>query len=201
MLKDAPDVLNNQYLKRFPEFQQFLGKNVDSEQQSDADENTPEDTFAEAFEKMNDNLADEILDEVMRISPVAFEKMILDLFAKMGYGAFENAGRTTSITGDEGIDGIIMEDKLGFDLIYIQAKNGIGIKLLEDQKFKALWEQLPAKFSSHAIAYAQTQHIILIDGRKLANLMMEYNFGVTVKKTFAIKAIDTDVFNEYNDEN
>ena len=71
---------------------------------------------------MNDNLADEILDEVIRISPVAFEKMILDLLAKMGYGAFENAGRTTSITGDEGIDGIIMEDKLGFDLIYIQAK-------------------------------------------------------------------------------
>lgn len=65
-----------------------MGKNVDSEQQSDTDENTPEDTFAEAFEKMNDNLADEILDEVMRISPVAFEKMILDLLAKMGYGAF-----------------------------------------------------------------------------------------------------------------
>lgn len=155
VLKDAPDVLNNQYLKRFPEFQQFLGKNVDSEQQSDADENTPEDTFAEAFEKMNDNLADEILDEVMRISPVAFEKMILDLFAKMGYGAFENAGRTTSITGDEGIDGIIMEDKLGFDLIYIQAKNGIGIKLLEDQKFKALWEQLPEKVEKDCLLRRQ----------------------------------------------
>lgn len=212
VLKDAPDVLNNQYLKRFPEFQQFLGKNVDSEQQSDTDENTPEDTFAEAFEKMNDNLADEILDEVMRISPVAFEKMILDLLAKMGYGAFENAGRTTSITGDEGIDGIIMEDKLGFDLIYIQAKKWDRDKTVgrpEIQSFvgaiagkggKGLFVTT-AKFSSHAIAYVQTQHIILIDGRKLANLMMEYNFGVTVKKTFAIKAIDTDVFNEYNDEN
>lgn len=189
-----------------------MGKNVDSEQQSDADENTPEDTFAEAFEKMNDNLADEILDEVMRISPVAFEKMILDLLAKMGYGTFENAGRTTSITGDEGIDGIIMEDKLGFDLIYIQAKKWDRDKTVgrpEIQSFvgaiagkggKGLFVTT-AKFSSHAIAYAQTQHIILIDGRKLANLMMEYNFGVTVKKTFAIKAIDTDVFNEYNDEN
>lgn len=79
----------------------------------------------ESFKKINDSLADDLLSEVVKLFPVSFERMFIDLLSKMGYGAFENAGRTTATSGDEGIDDIIMEDKLGFNLIYIQAKNGI----------------------------------------------------------------------------
>ena len=147
----------------------------------------------------------------MKLSPTTFEQMVIDLLSKMGYGAFENAGKTTSITGDEGIDGIIMEDKLGFNLIYIQAKkwsldSTVGrpdvqnfVGAISGKGGKGLFVTT-AKFSKQASEYAKHQHIILIDGEKLVKLMIEHNFGVTVKKVFEIKAIDTDVFNEYLEE-
>ena len=128
----------------------------------------------------------------------------------MGYGAFENAGRTTAASGDEGIDGIIMEDKLGFSLIYIQAKKweqGSTVGRPAIQSFvgaisgkggKGLFVTT-TKFSKQAEDYARQQHIILIDGNKLARLMIEHNFCVSVKKVFEIKAIDTDAFNDYED--
>lgn len=129
----------------------------------------------------------------------------------MGYGAFENAGQTTPISSDEGIDGIIMEDKLGFDLIYIQAKKWDMNKTVgrpDVQKFvgaisgkggKGLFVTT-ANFTKQVIEYAKTQHIILIDGQKLARLMIEHNFGVSVRKIFEIKALDMDLFNEYCEE-
>ena len=125
VLKDNPAVIDNTYLMKFESFREF--QNGSSEIQSNkANTNditdTPDDTFEESFRKINKSLADDLLGEVMKLSPTTFEQMVIDLLSKMGYGAFENAGKTTSITGDEGIDGIIMEDKLGFNLIYIQAK-------------------------------------------------------------------------------
>ena len=126
----------------------------------------------------------------------------------MGYGSFENAGRVTAVSGDEGIDGIIMEDKLGFDLIYIQAKkwdlsSTVGrpaiqgfVGAITGKGGKGLFVTT-AKYSKQALEYADHQHVILIDGEKLVKLMIEHNFGVSVKKTFEIKAIDTDLFNEY----
>ena len=129
----------------------------------------------------------------------------------MGYGAFDNSGRTTPATGDEGIDGIIMEDKLGFDLIYIQAKKwdlSSSVGRPEIQKFvgaiagrggKGLFVTT-AKYSNPAKDYAALQHIVLIDGPKLAELMIEHNFGVSVKKTFEIKAIDMDIFDDYAED-
>ncbi len=134
--------------------------------------------------------------------------MVLDHMSKMGYETFENASKTTSLSGEGGIDGIIMQDKLGFDLIYVQAKRWDEknpISRPDIQKFvgaiagrggKGLFVTI-SKFSKEAIAYAKHQHIILIDGAKLTELMIENNFGVSVKKTFDIKAIDTDIFNEY----
>lgn len=175
---------------------------------SNKQDNTPDDTLEESFRKINESLADDILNEVIKLSPAAFEQMVIDLLSKMGYGAFENAGRTTSLTADEGIDGIIMEDKLGFSLIYIQAKKwdlSSTVRRPDIQSFvgaitgkggKGLFVTT-AKFSKQASDYAKQQHVILIDGEKLAKLMIEYNFGVTVKKVFEVKAIDTDVFNDY----
>jgi restriction system protein len=214
VLQDNPDVIDNAYLMRFESFREFQNsaENTSDHNGTPNDERgtTPDDTFEDSFKKINDNLADELLSEVMKLSPTAFEQMVIDLLSKMGYGAFENAGRTTAITGDEGIDGIIMEDKLGFNLIYIQAKKWdldrtVGrpevqsfVGAISGKGGKGLFVTT-AKYSKQASDYATHQHIILIDGQKLAKLMIEHDFGVTVKKTFAIKAIDTDVFNEYSE--
>ena len=214
VLKDNPAVIDNTYLMKFESFREF--QNGSSEIQSNKGDtnditDTPDDTFEESFRKINKSLADDLLGEVMKLSPTTFEQMVIDLLSKMGYGAFENAGKTTSITGDEGIDGIIMEDKLGFNLIYIQAKkwsldSTVGrpdvqnfVGAISCKGGKGLFVTT-AKFSKQASEYAKHQHIILIDGEKLAKLMIEHNFGVTVKKVFEIKAIDTDVFNEYLEE-
>lgn len=211
VLKDNPDFIDNEYLMRFEGFREFLS--ASSTSQSNQGNlanvsNTPDDTFEDSFRKINESLADDLLSEVAKLSPIAFEQMVIDLLSKMGYGSFENAGKTTPKTGDEGIDGIIMEDKLGFDLIYIQAKkwdsdSTVGrhdvqsfVGAISGKGGKGLFVTT-AKFSKQASEYAKHQHIILIDGEKLAKLMIEHNFGVSVKKTFEIKAIDTDTFNEY----
>lgn len=214
VLQDNPDVIDNAYLMRFESFREFQNSAENTNEHNGAPNGecgtTPDDTFEDSFKKINDSLADELLSEVVKLSPTAFEQMVIDLLSKMGYGAFENAGRTTATTGDEGIDGIIMEDKLGFNLIYIQAKKWdldrtVGrpevqsfVGAISGKGGKGLFVTT-AKYSKQASDYATHQHIILIDGQKLAKLMIEHDFGVTVKKTFAIKAIDTDVFNEYSE--
>ncbi len=211
VLKDNPAVIDSSYLMKFESFQEFQSGSADMEIASvsaNDTKDTPDDTFEESFRKINKSLADDLLGEIVKLSPAAFEQMVIDLLSKMGYGAFENAGKTTSITQDEGIDGIIMEDKLGFNLIYIQAKkwsldSTVGrpdvqnfVGAISGKGGKGLFVTT-AKFSKPASEYAKHQHIILIDGEKLAKLMIEHNFGVTVKKVFEIKSIDTDVFNEY----
>ena len=171
----------------------------------------PDDTFEQAFQEINDSLAETILEEVMKISPVKFEQMVIDLLSKMGYGAFENAGKVTNVSNDEGIDGIIREDKLGFSLIYVQAKRWEVNKVVGRPEIQAFVGAISgkdgrglfvttARFSKQAIDFANQRHIILIDGMRLAKLMIEHNFGVTTKQVFEIKALDTDLFNEYQDE-
>ena len=211
VLRENPDTINNEFLMRYESFCEFTSlkkPEVDTLPISSAE--TPDDTFEESFRRINDNLADEILSEVVKLSPTAFEQLIIDLLYKMGYGEFENSGKTTAVSGDEGIDGIIMEDKLGFSLIYIQAKkwdvnSTVGrpdvqsfVGAISGRGGKGLFVTT-AKFSKQASDYAARQHIILIDGEKLSRLMIEHNFCVTVKKTFEIKAIDTDAFNDYAD--
>ena len=110
-IAEAPRVIDNNYLMKFSGFQEFQNKKVELQPQQGRQNETPDDLFEESFKNINESLADDVLAEVMKISPVAFEQMVIDLLSKMGYGAFENAGRTTSVTGDEGLDGIIMEDK------------------------------------------------------------------------------------------
>lgn len=212
-LQDNPVIINNDYLMRFESFREFQNVYDDTNSSialTNSTNETPDDTFEESFKRINESLADDLLSEVIKLSPTAFEQMVIDLLSKMGYGAFENAGRTTAVTGDEGIDGIIMEDKLGFNLIYIQAKkwdlnSTVGrpdvqsfVGAISGKGGKGLFITT-AKFSKQSIEYAKNQHIILIDGEKMAKLMIEYNFGVSVKKTFEIKAIDTDIFNDYID--
>lgn len=212
VLLENPKIIDKAYLMKFESFREFQQISNESHDNNTSIENrqdeTPDDTFEESFRKINKTLGDEILAEVIKLTPVAFEVMIIDLLQKMGYGAFENSSKTTAISGDEGIDGIIMEDKLGFNSIYIQAKkhsleSTIGrpdiqnfVGAITGKGGKGLFVTT-TKFSKLAIDYAKLHHIVLIDGQRLASLMIEYNFGVTLKKTFEIKVIDTDVFNEY----
>lgn len=209
VLRDNPGVINNEYLAKFEGFRKFQETSQHPVQAAPAeDSDTPDDTFEASFRKISESLADELLGEVMKLTPQKFERMVIDLLSQMGYGSFENAGRVTAVSGDEGIDGIIMEDKLGFDLIYIQAKkwdlsSTVGrpaiqgfVGAITGKGGKGLFVTT-AKYSKQALEYANHQHVILIDGEKLVKLMIEHNFGVSVKKTFEIKAIDTDLFNEY----
>lgn len=210
VLKENPEIIDWVYLSRYESFRIFNGTSPKETTNIDAstDSETPDDAFDSAFKKINQNLADEVLAEVIKLSDTAFEQMVIDLLKSMGYGAFENSGHTTPTTGDEGIDGIIMEDKLGFDLIYIQAKKwdlSSSVGRPEIQKFvgaiagrggKGLFVTT-AKYSDQAKKYAAMQHIVLIDGARLAELMIEHNFGVSVKKTFEIKTINMGLFNDY----
>jgi len=211
LLDEKPTLIDNKILMRYESFREFQNISSSNEVEytinSDKEE-TPDDIFEDSFKKINKALSDDLLSEIIKISPIAFERLIIDLLQKMGYGAFENSSRTTAISGDEGIDGIIMEDKLGFNFIYIQAKrynldSTIGrpdiqsfVGAITGKGGKGLFVTT-AKFTKQAIDYAKNHQIVLIDGQKLTNLMIEYNFGVTLKKTFEVKAIDTDVFNDY----
>lgn len=228
-LKNLPEVVDTRWLSQYESFRKFAGSdsdnlstnlNVEDEKEKvdtpaqtikfEETDETPDDVFESAFQKIHQDLQDVLMEEVMRISPTAFEQLVLDLMAKMGYGTFENAGRTTAVSGDEGIDGIIMEDKLGFDLIYIQAKKWGKDHVVGRPEVQAFVGAIAGKggqglfvttsnFSRQARDYAKKQHIILMDGEKLTNYMIEYNFGVRTQKVFEIKAVDTDVFNEYDE--
>lgn len=212
--------IDNNYLDRYESFHEFYrgenrGETVTSDLHSEVAQNTTEETPDEAldraFTSINQRLADDLLAEVLKLSPVAFERFTLDLMKAMGYGAFESASHMTPTTGDEGIDGVIMEDKLGFDLIYMQAKRYGEDKTIGRPDIQAFVGAIAgrggkglfvttAKFSTQAIEYAKRQHVILVDGRKLAQLMIEHDFGVSTRRTYAIKSVDSDIFHEYTDE-
>ena len=149
------------------------------------------------------------MDNILKCSPSFFEKLVLDLLVKMGYGgSIKDAGLVTGRPGDEGIDGIIKEDKLGLDVIYLQAKrwqNVIGSP--EIQKFVGALQGKRAhkgifittsKFTQEAINFAQKidSKVILIDGNSLADLMIDHNVGVTVVDSYEIKRIDIGYFTE-----
>ncbi len=179
----------------------------DSENTQISTPETPQETFERVYNLINEQLADELLNDVLNQSPVFFEHLVVDLMKAMGYGD----GLVTKYSGDDGIDGIIHEDKLGFNLIYIQAKRwkpDITITKPELQKFAGAMMGPPkvekglfittAKFSPKAKEYATAQHIILVDGKKLTELMIEYGVGVSTQKAYLIKRIDSDYFSDDN---
>ena len=168
-------------------------------------EETPQETFERVYKSISDALADDLLTEIMNQSSDFFESLVVNLMQAMGYGD----GFVTKSSNDGGIDGIIHEDRLGFNLIYIQAKRwktDTTITKPEIQKFAGAMMGPPkiekglfittAKFSPGAKQFADAQHIILVDGQKLAELMIEYELGVSTQKIYKIKRIDSDFFNE-----
>lgn len=206
-LYDSGVTITNALLaNRYPAFADFIGKKKEEEtaatEQKDEEE-TPQETFERVFKSINDQLADDLLTEIMNQSPDFFESLVVDLMRAMGYGD----GFVTKHSNDGGIDGVIHEDKLGFNLIYIQAKRwnpDTTIGKPEIQKFAGAMMGPPriekglfittAKFSQGAKNFADAQHIILVDGQKLTELMIEYELGVATQKAYKIKRIDTDYF-------
>ena len=212
LLATNPTIINNNTLKNYEEFREFLNPKGNKETKEEiSEEQTPQDILENSFNKINEILQEEVLEEVMRRDPYFFESLVIKLLQKIGYGTLKNSGKVTKKSNDEGIDGIINQDKLGFDCIYIQAKKwdkDSTVSRPEVQKFVgALAGQgatkglfiTTAKFSNGAREYSQKQHttkIVLIDGMELAKLMVEYNLGVSVERTYEIKKIDSDFFEE-----
>lgn len=170
---------------------------------------TPTEQLEQAYESISNDLAADLLSKVMEQTPKFFEHLVVDLLVKMGYGGTNsNAAQVTQLTNDEGIDGIIYEDKLGLDKIYLQAKrwtNPVGRPVIQ-QFAGALVGQNATKgvfittssYSKEARNYVAGLHqkIVLIDGNELAKYMIEYNVGVSTKKIYEVKRIDNDYFEE-----
>ena len=205
-LEEGVEIANS-YLMRYPSFAEFQNRTVPQDKPEEVQEvsETPQETLDRVYKTINSELAEELLSEIMRQSPGFFETLVVDLMKAMGYGD----GFVTKASGDDGIDGIIHEDKLGFNLIYIQAKRwnpSVSIGKPEIQKFAGAMMGPPkiekglfittARFSQGARAYGEAQHIILVDGQKLTELMIEYGLGVTTQKTYLIKRVDSDYFAE-----
>lgn len=216
LLVEKPGKISISLLDRYPEFQEFRNRKKDQTKVNETNglieivlSETPEDTLASAYRSLRKNLEDEILSSVKESSPSFFERLVVDLLVKMGYGGNrQDAGRALGRSGDGGIDGIINEDQLGLDVIYIQAKRWEGtVGRPEIQKFAgALQGQRARKgvfittsnFTKEALEYVSMieSKIILIGGEKLASLMAEHNVGVTVVGQYEVKKIDSDYFDE-----
>lgn len=215
VLKDRPTEIDAKYLEQFPEFVQFIKttkvvkEGGEGKELEKYEERTPEELMEIGNQKLQKELAFELVDCIKKCSPAFFEKLVVELLVKMGYGGSRiDAGEAIGRTGDEGIDGIIKEDKLGLDIVYIQAKKWEAqVSRPEIQKFAgALQGQRARKgifittstFSDNAIDYVSKidNKIILLDGERLAQLMIENDIGVSKIAEYTIKKIDTDYFSE-----
>lgn len=212
--RQGADCVTLEYLKKFKAFNDFQrGNNVDRNDAIDTLETqSPHEQIEIALKELNDALADDLMAEIMKISPYEFERLVVKLLIAMGYGTMEeNKDAVTSKSGDEGIDGIVSADKFGFDSIYIQAKQWKPESVIgrpEIQKFLgALAGQgamkgifiTTAQFSKEAINFAAKQlhsKIVLVNGKQLAKLMIDYDLGVSTVATYKIKRLDSDFFNE-----
>jgi restriction system protein len=213
MLNQQPKEINVNTLNQYTEFKSFRAAHKDKVVNKVKEEaynfGTPEEALEYGYQRINENLSEELLKTVKSCSSVFFERLVIDLLVKMGYGGSrKEAGEVLGKSSDGGIDGIIKEDKLGLDIIYVQAKrweNIVGRP--EIQKFAgALLGQKARKgifittsgFTNDAVQYAKNleNKVILIDGLRLAELMIEYNLGVSVLSNYEVKGIDTDYFIE-----
>ena len=211
-------------LMKYPEFAEYATTSSGTEKKQTAkvieeledSKQTPTEQLENAYQTIVKDLAADLLQKVLEQSAQFFEHLVLDLLLKMGYGgSLSDAGLVTKYSHDDGIDGIIKEDKLGLDKIYIQAKryntaNTIGkpqiqqfVGALDEQKARKGVFITTSSYSSEARKYAEekaSKKIVLIDGQELARYMIEYNVGVSLKHVYEVKRIDSDYFEDDNNE-
>jgi len=215
VIAEKPAAIDVDFLERFPEFVEFKALRHQKEElpadgsgapPGDAGK-TPHEALESAYDRLRSELAAEILSTIKVSEPALFEEIVVDLLVKMGYGGSrKDAGQAIGRRGDEGIDGIIKEDRLGLDIIYIQAKRwDATIGRPEIQKFAGALDGQRAKkgifittsdFSRDAEDYASRidKKIILIDGQTMARLMIDFGVGVTSVSTYEVKKLDSDYF-------
>lgn len=207
--------VNLDYLLKFKSFAEFYNgpkKKSSCLINNEDTSKSPQEMISDALAELNSSLADDLMTEVMKLQPDEFEHLIIKLLVKMGYGSAQHGSATTTKkSGDEGIDGIVTSDKFGFDTIYTQAKRwktdavigrstvqSFAGALIGQGGSKGLFITT-ARFSKDAWNYAEKQlhcKIVLIDGKQLANLMIEHNLGVSTIATYEVKRVDSDFFND-----
>ncbi|MDB9459019.1 restriction endonuclease [Dolichospermum circinale CS-1225] len=214
ILSQNPSEINLKFLNQFPEFIEFKTTKKDNDKSEpeiiETSETTPQESIEFGYQKIRKELELELLNRVKSCSPDFFERLVVDLLVKMGYGGSRrDAGRAIGKSGDGGIDGIIKEDKLGLDIVYVQAKrwDNTVVGRPEIQKFVgALHGQRARKgvfittsrFSQEAREYVSIidSKIVLIDGEELAQLMIDNHVGVSTVSIYEIKKIDSDYFTD-----
>lgn len=218
LLGTKPDKVDNKVLRQYPEFLEFQNFkrgdgefNIPIDYSVETEAQTPEETIENAYQKIRKSLAQEIIDAVKSQSPSFFERLVVELLVKMGYGgSIKDAGKAVGRTSDEGIDGTIKEDKLGLDIIYIQAKRwqtGNTVGRPELHKFVGALAGQGAKkgifittsvFTKEAREYIPRNDtkIVLIDGEELAQFMIDYNLGVSYHRMYEVKRLDSDYFDD-----
>jgi restriction system protein len=216
LLAERTDRVDMSILERFEEFREFRSRARRSDDEKDSastalggGEETPEEALERAHQGLRAQLAQELLEQVKSSSARFFEMLVVELLLKMGYGRSRaDAGKAIGRAGDEGIDGVISEDRLGLDVVYIQAKRWEGtVGRPELQKFVGALHGKRARkgvfitsgtFSTEAVDYVSRidPRVVLIDGQQLAELMIDLDLGVTVKATYQVKRVDSDFFVE-----
>ncbi|MEY2479336.1 MAG: restriction system protein [Verrucomicrobiota bacterium] len=218
-LETNPTQLRRKDFDQFPEWVSFYKQTranrrereggVETDESDQSSDETPEERMQAAHSELNETLVTDLLSQLAKIDPFRFEQVVLDLLVKMRYGgSFKEAAAVTRKTGDEGIDGVINEDRLGLDVIYIQAKrwkNNVGrpeiqnfVGALAGKKANKGIFITTSAFHDNATNYAEglNHKVVLIDGRRLAELMIEHGVGVSEEHAYSIKKIDSDYFDE-----
>lgn len=215
VLREKPTKIDMKFLRRFPEYVEFREISREIEVEEDAEDTleglTPEEALEDAYQKIRSDLADELLSYVKKSTPGFFEKLVVELLVEMGYGGSRrDAAKAVGQSGDGGIDGIIDEDRLGLDTIYIQAKKwkeDLSVGRPEIQKFVGALQGQRAKkgifittsrFTTGASEYVKNidTKVVLIDGQRLTELMIDHNVGVAPRTKYEIKSLDSDYFGE-----
>jgi restriction system protein len=216
VLRSGPAHINLEFLRRFPKFIEFQkrSRSADDTESVAADklrpsDLTPEEELERGYAKFRSSLQQELLDRVRTMPPDAFERLVVQLMLKLGYGGtFKEAGKAIGKSGDGGIDGIIKEDMLGLDVIYLQAKRweaSVGRPTLQQFAGSLMGKRArkgviitTSEFTREAEEYAESidQKISLIDGELLTDLMIDHGLGVSETKSYSIRKVDEDFFSD-----
>jgi restriction system protein len=218
VLAEQPSAINDIYLQRFEEYRQFKERTIPDERDrqntvetAKTQQTTPDEMIRDAYSILEASLRDDLLDKIKQMDPGAFEWLVLPLLHAMGYGGSIKDVEGVPSGPDGGIDGLIKEDKLGLDAIYIQAKRWDQDKSVGREKIQAFQGALAgvgarkgvfmttSSFTQQARTYVERlrdSKIVLIDGQHLAQLMIEHDVGVSIHETFHLKRIDEDFFAE-----
>ena len=215
VLSQSPSRIDNKYLEQLPKYREWkdsFSKRTKEEQTSttkSVEGQTPEEAMEYGYQQMRDELAQQLLSQVKNASPTFFEKMVVELLVKMGYGgSMRDAAKVVGGISDEGIDGVIKEDRLGLDTIYVQAKKWEGtvgrpelmkfVGALKGQKANKGVFITTSKFSNEATEYVSKvdSKIVLIDAEQLAEFMIDFRIGVSPITTYEIQRLDSDYFAE-----